>query len=138
MFPTIMMNIEKVLHNERLTLALTGLTPNEFTELLPTFEQVWRDVRQQDYRRNRKHRTRKPGGGRKGFLREMQDKLFFILFYYKCYPTYDVLTFLYGFDWGNGFRKQEQMTEILEKTLGKKMALPERRLKKVATLFPML
>ena len=137
MSPTIMMNIEKVLRSERLTLALTGLNPNEFTELLPTFDQVWRNVRQQDYRRNRKHRTRKPGGGRKGFLREMQDKLFFILFYYKCYPTYDVLTFLYGFDWGNGFRKQEQMTEILEKTLGKKMALPERRLKKVEEFFEM-
>lgn len=132
-----MINIDKVLNRRRLTLALTGLTPQEFIDLLPIFEQVWQDKQQQDYRKNRKQRTRKPGGGRKGFLREMQDKLFFILFYYKCYPTYDVLTFLYGFDRGNGFRRQEQMTEILEKTLGKKMVLPERRLKKVEEFFKM-
>lgn len=76
-FLAIMMNINKVLNNRRLTLALTGLTPQEFVDLLPTFEQVWKDKRQQDYKRNRKNRTRKPGGGRKGFLREMRDKLFF-------------------------------------------------------------
>jgi len=132
-----MMNIDNVLKKERLMLALTGLSPEEFRDLLPTFTQAWQDKQEQDYRKNRKHRTRKPGGGRKGFLREMQDKLFFILFYYKCYPTYDVLTFLYGFDRGNGFRRQEQLTEILEKTLGKKMALPERKLKKVEEFFKM-
>lgn len=132
-----MMNIDKILNNRRLTLALTGLTPQEFVNLLPMFEQVWRDKKQRDYRKNRKNRIRKPGGGRKGFLREIQDKLFFILFYYKCYPTYDVLSFLYGFNRANGFRRQEQLTKILEKTLGKKMLLPERRLKKVEEFFRM-
>ncbi len=130
-----MMNIDKVLKNKRLTLALTGLTPHEFLNLLPMFQQVFEDKRQSDYEKNRKQRERKPGGGRKGFLREMQDKLFFILFYYKCYPTYDVLTFLYGFNRANGFRRQIQLTEILEKTLGKKMVLPERRLRKVEEFF---
>ncbi len=134
---TIMMNINKILSNKRLTLALTGLTPQEFIALLPSFGQVWQDKKQQDYRKNRKQRVRKPGGGRKGFLREMQDKLFFILFYYKCYPTYDVLTFLYGFDRANGFRRQEQLTEILEKTLDRKMVLPERKIKKVEEFFKM-
>lgn len=132
-----MMNIDKVLHNRRLTLALTGLTPQEFIDLLPTFERVWQAVKQQDYSKNRKNRMRRPGGGRKGFLRGMHDKLFFILFYYKCYPTYDVLTFLYGFDRANGFRRQKQMTHILEKTLGRKMVLPERRLRKVEEFFTM-
>ena len=132
-----MMNINKVLSNKRLTLALIGLTPHEFVALLPLFERVWQDKRQYDYRKNRKNMVRKPGGGRKGFLREIQDKLFFILFYYKCYPTYDVLTFFYGFDRANGFRRQEQLTEILEKTLGKKMALPERRLRKIEEFFEM-
>lgn len=132
-----MMNIDKVLNSKRLTLALIGLTPQEFVDLLPAFKQVWQDKKQSDYRKNRKRRVRKPGGGRKGFLREMRDKLFFILFYYKCYPTYDVLTFFYGFDRANGFRRQEQLTEILEKTLGKKMALPERRLRKIEEFLEM-
>ena len=132
-----MINIDKVLNSKRLTLALIGLTPQEFIDLLPLFEKSWQDKKHCDYRKHRKQRTRKPGGGRKGFLREMQDKLFFILFYYKCYPTYDVLTLLYGFDRANGFRRQEQMTEILEKTLGKKMTLPERKLKKLEEFFEM-
>lgn len=132
-----MMNINKVLNNKRLTLALTGLTPQEFVALLPTFGQVWQNKKQQDYIINRKQRVRKPGGGRKGFLREMKDKLFFILFYYKCYPTYDVITLLYGFNRANGFRRQEQLTEILEKTLGKKLVLPERKLRKVEEFFRM-
>jgi len=132
-----MMNIDKVLNNKRLTLALVGLTPREFTDLLPMFEQVWQDKKQYDYRKHRKQRVRKPGGGRRGVLKEMRDKLFFILLYYKCYPTYDVLTFLYGFDRANGFRRQKQLTETLEKTLGKKMVLPERRLRKIEEFFEM-
>lgn len=134
---TIMINIDKILNNKRLTLAITGLTPKEFLDLLPVFDQVWQDKKQRDYTKNRKHRARKPGGGRKGFLRDMRDKLFFILFYYKCYPTYNVLTLLYGFDRANGFRRQEQLTKILEKTLGKKMTLPERRLRKLEEFFEM-
>lgn len=63
-----MMNIDKVLNSKRLTLALTGLTPQEFVDLLPVFKQVWQDKKQSDYRKNRKRRVRKPGGGRIGFL----------------------------------------------------------------------
>ncbi len=129
------MNINKILKNKRLTLALIGLTPQEFLNLLPSFAQTWQDLKQEDYQKNRKQRRRKPGGGRKGSLREMEDKLLFILFYYKCYPTYDMLSFLYGFDRANGFRRQEQITKVLEKTLGRKMVLPERKLEKVEEFF---
>lgn len=132
-----MLNIDKILKNKRLTLALTGLTPQEFFDLLHTFELVWRNKKQQDYRNNRKNRSRAPGGGRKGILKETQDKLFFILFYYKCYPTYDILTFLYGFNRSNGFRRQEQLTKILEKVLGKKMVLPKRQLRSKEEFFEM-
>lgn len=44
------------------------------------------------------------GGGRQVRLLSVQEKLFLILFYFKCYPTFNPL---------------------LEKTLGKKMVLPE-------------
>lgn len=132
-----MMNINKVLKNRRLTLALTGLTPEEFHSLLPLFTHVWRDVKLHYYYNHRKQRERKPGGGRKGYLREMQDKLFFILFYCKCYPTYDVASFLWGFDRANAQRRQRNLIEVLEKTLGKKMVLPKRKLKKVEEFFEM-
>jgi len=134
---TIMMNLNKILKNKRLTLALTGLSPQEFLDLLPIFAQTWIDKKQDDYQKNRKNRKRKPGGGRKGFLKEMQDKLLFILFYYKCYPTYDVLSFFYGFNRANAFRRQKQLTLILEATLNKKMVLPKRQLRNVEEFFKM-
>jgi Helix-turn-helix of DDE superfamily endonuclease len=35
--------------------------------------------------------VRKPGGGCKGKLPTMAEKLLFVLYYYKTYPTFDVL-----------------------------------------------
>lgn len=32
-----------------------------------------------------------PGGGRKGKLPSMRDKLLFLLYYLKVYPTFDVM-----------------------------------------------
>jgi len=34
-------------------------------------------------------------GGRKACLRHIQDKQFFILFYFKSYPTFDVAGLLF-------------------------------------------
>ncbi|RQH24821.1 transposase family protein [Okeania hirsuta] len=42
-----------------------------------------------------KPRVRALGGGRKARLLEAKDKLFFILFYFKCYPTFDVAGILF-------------------------------------------
>jgi hypothetical protein len=131
------MNINKVLKNKRLTLALTGLTPEEFTNLLSLFNRVWQESKLKDYQKYIKTRKRKPGGGRKGCLREMSDKLFFILFYHKCYPTYDLAGFLFNFDRSNAFHQKEHLAKLLEKTLGKKIALPKRRLKSIDQFFKM-
>lgn len=125
-----MLKIEKVLKQTRLCLALTGLNPAELVALLPAFTQSLNRKRQRDYHNN-PDRERKLGGGRKGFLPTAQDKLFFILFYYKCYPTYDVLAFFYGCNRSNAMRRQKYLSGILEATLGKKLALPKRQLKNV-------
>ena len=124
-----MTNIEKILKNERLTLALTGLNPKEFFSLLPLFTEIWRESKQ------RKKRKRKIGGGRLGFLKTIPEKLFFILFYYKCYPTYDVMSFFYGCNRANAFRRQRQLSGILEKTLGRKLVLPKRQMRSVEEFF---
>lgn len=125
-----MQKIERILQHKRLCLALTGLTPDEFARLLPTFTETLHRRKQKAYRDNPK-RQRKIGGGRKGFLPLASDKLFFILFYYKCYPTYDVLAFFYGCNRANACRRQFALSEILEATLGKKLVLPQRQFKKV-------
>nr|WP_293103687.1 transposase family protein [Okeania sp. SIO2F4] len=39
--------------------------------------------------------ARSVGGGRKARLRTNKDKLFYILFYFKCYPTFDLAGILF-------------------------------------------
>jgi hypothetical protein len=58
----------------------------------------------------------------------MESKLFFILFYFKCYPTFDVLSFLFDLERGRANRWVHRLQGILETALGKKMVLPERKL----------
>lgn len=76
-------------------------------------------------------RQRAPSGGRKATLRTEQDKLFYILFYCKCYPTFDLLSVLFGFnrscawDWIHG------LLPVLERALGYKQALPERKVRSI-------
>lgn len=129
-----MIKLEKVLQNRRLTLALTGLSPEEFNKLLPTFAETLQLKMKQ--RHNDKPDTqRKFGGGRKGFLPATAEKLLFILFYYKCYPTYDMLTLLYGCNRSNACRRQHYLSGILEATLGKKLTLPQRQLRSLEDFF---
>lgn len=126
-----MLNIERVLKQTRLCLAITGLTPREFDQLLPAFAEALKRKQQRDYHNN-PDRQRQLGGGRKGFVPTAQDKLCFILFYYKCYPTYDVLAFFYDCNRSNAMRRQKYFSGTLEATLGKKLVLPKRQLKSVA------
>ena len=128
-----MFNIERALANKRLMLAITGVTPQEFENLIPTFSQAWLEEKRKQHRKDAKER--KLGGGRIGFLKTIESKLFFILFYYKCYPTYDVLSFIYDCNRSNACRRQFQLSNIIEKTLGKKLTLPERRMSKLEDFF---
>ena len=129
-----MMNLEKLLKSDRLTKALTGLSPQEFTDLLVTFTERLLSKKRQSYYGN-PNRERKPGGGRKGRLKTVADKLFFILFYYKQYPTYDVLGFLYDCNRSNPCRRQQFLSTVLESALGKKLVLPKRQLRSVEDFF---
>jgi len=124
------MNVERMLKNERLMLALTGLNSKEFLDLLPIFAKVWREKKIEQHIINSTGK-RAIGGGRKGFLKTMPEKLLFILLYYKCYPTYDVLSLFYDCNRSNAFHRREELGIILESTLGKKLVLPERQMKNV-------
>lgn len=120
------MNINKLHKNARAMKALTGISLQEFNELVPAFE---REL--QHYALSKPNRQRKPGGGQKGHLKTAEDKLFFILFYLKTYPTFDVLAF-----WSNKSRNRAWEAamvylELLEKALGKKIVLPQRKINSV-------
>ena len=73
--------------------ALTGLSQAQFDHLLPVFSDSYQATQQRTYAKGVEAGTRRrqPGGGSKGKLPTMADKLQFVLYYYKTYPTFDVL-----------------------------------------------
>jgi hypothetical protein len=122
-----MLNINRALNNDRLLRALTGLNRKAFDELCLVFGKVYEESLQQAL----KPRKRARGGGRKARLESTQAKLFFILFYFKCYPTFDVLSIIFDLDRGRSNRWVHRLQEILETALGQRMVLPERKIESI-------
>lgn len=117
-----MLNIERVLKQDRLLRALTGLNRKAFEALLVAFSPLYEQARQTQ------PRQRAVGGGRKARLRGNQEKLFFILFYFKCYPTFDLAGIIFDLHRSQAHEWMHRLQPILEQTLGKQMVLPERKL----------
>jgi len=122
-----MLNLERALNQDRLLRALTGLNRKAFDALLPSFEQAYEASRIAA----KPQRQRAIGGGRKARLASSQAKLFYILFYFKCYPTFDLAGILFELDRSQTHEWMHQLQPVLEAALGKKMALPERKLHSV-------
>jgi len=123
------MNISLAFKNNRLLKSLTGLTILEFENLSPLFEQCLQEIS------SAKPRLRTIGGGRNGVVPQCSDKLFFILFYLKIYPTYDLAGFIFGADRSRPCRWVAQFLPILEKVLQRKCVLPKRQICSVEEFF---
>ena len=117
-----MLDIQRVLKQDRLVRALTGLNRKAFDQLLVAFSPVYEQSRQTQ------PRQRAVGGGRKARLLGTQEKLFFILFYFKCYPTFDLAGIIFDMHRSQAHDWMHRLQPILEETLGQKMVLPERKL----------
>jgi hypothetical protein len=120
-----MLNIERVLKQDRLRRALTGLNRKAFDELLVVFSPLYEQTRQTG------PRQRAVGGGRKARLLGTQAKLFFILFYFKCYPTFDLAGIIFDLHRSQAHQWMNRLQTFLEETWGKKMGLPERKLESI-------
>lgn len=120
------MNIKILARNPRAMHALTGLSYQEFTALVPKFKRILIEIS-----RSKPHRIRAVGGGRKGALKTSEDKLFFILFYLKTYPTFDVLGFFFGKPRGRSCEQIHLLVRVLKKALGREWVLPKRKIRSV-------
>lgn len=105
--------------------ALTGLNRKAFEDLKSAFAQVLATA--EVPRRSPLPRQRASGAGRKPTLETVEAKLFFILFYFKVYPTFDLAGFLFNLDRAQANRWMHRLQPLLEATLGEKMALPKRK-----------
>jgi hypothetical protein len=122
-----MININRILKDNRLLRATTGLNRKAFDNLLKDFTQVYLEELNQEH----PNRIRKQGGGRKGRLKTIESKLFYILFYFKCYPTFDLAAVLFDFDRSQAHRWVHRLQAILEKVLGEKQVLPLRKIQSI-------
>jgi hypothetical protein len=78
-----MLTYDHLKDRSREFLAATGLTHEEFARLLPAFTAAYAALYPPDQTRLGKPRQRRVGGGAKGGLPQMTDKLLFILVYQK-------------------------------------------------------
>ncbi len=121
------MNIATALKSDRVCKALTGLRICEFRALADSFQRNVLNAKATQ----RPNRKRKIGGGRRGAIPHIEEKLFTALIYLKCYPTYDLLGFLIGLDRTRAWRWIQYLFPILQTTLGHELVLPKRQIRSV-------
>lgn len=121
-----MLKLERIKQDERLLRALTGLNLKALEELKPAFAEAFSEAPVP--RRSKTPRQREAGAGRKPRLERVEDKLIYVLFYFKCYPTFDLAGLLFDLNRSQANRWLHRLQPVLEAALGKKMALPKRKL----------
>ena len=119
------MNIDMAFKNDGVLKSLTGVSKQEFDGLLPEFERVLTEQFE------KKNRQRAIGGGRKGVLKTLKHKLFFILFFLKIYPTCALAGFIFDADGSKPCVWYNFYIGILEEVLKRKIALPKRKIRSV-------
>ena len=120
------MDMARVFRKPKLLRTLTTLDPGEFERLLLAFEAAWRTQRGERTHEGQA-RQRKLGGGFKGTLSTARAKLFFVLFYFKCYPLQEVMAVLFGLSQGQVSHWVGVLTPLVNEALGRELLLPARR-----------
>lgn len=95
---------------------LVGMSVEEFDKLKPSFEQAYEEA----------NAGKTSHAGRKATLRTIEDKLFFILFYFRHYPIQEVLAFQFGFSQGQANHWIHRLSPVLKAALGSEGCLPAR------------
>jgi Helix-turn-helix of DDE superfamily endonuclease len=107
------------IRDDRQMKALTGLSQDQFDRLLPFFSAIYETTQQKAYEAGGDSgtRRRKPGGGSKGKLPTMAEKLQFVLSYYKTYPPCDVLGTQFAMARSKAHENLHKLSPILYDTL---------------------
>jgi hypothetical protein len=116
------------IRDDRQMRALTGLSLEQFAQLTLEFEKEYQAYQKQRYIEGlaKGTRQRRLGGGRKGKLPRIVDKLFFTLVYFKTYPTFDVLGTQFGMGRSKANENLHKLAPILMNTLVRLEVMPPR------------
>ena len=121
-----MLKYDALKRNRRKFIALTGLTLNEFKLLLPAFERAYNRVYQSEKTPAGQLRKRQLGGGRKGSLTSIEQKLLFVLVYQKTYPLQVLQGEVFALSQSQANRWIHRLLPVLKKALDNLHVLPER------------
>ena len=113
--------------------SLTGLRVSEFEALLPSFGDAWTAFVRETF--ERASRKRAIGAGRKAHLKTLEDKLLFILMYFRLYPIQEVQGFLFGMSQAQANQWIHRLTGVLNRALGYEQQLPEREPAKLESIL---
>lgn len=133
------MSFEELQDKPRVLQSLTSINVQEFATLLVSFKAAWETFVQETFQRE--GRKRAYGGGRTAHLRSLEDKLLFILVYFRLYPTQEVQGFLFGMSQAQANEWIHRLSGVLNQALGHEKHLPEREpanLKAVLDVCPSL
>lgn len=120
-----MFNLEYLLKHPELFQYAIGVRFDQFNDILPKFSTALRSA--ETKKAHSFARFREIGGGRKATLKYDFDKLFFILLYYKVYPTFRFAQTLFEFDKRNIQLWVRFLAPVLFHTLGYELSLPIRK-----------
>ena len=123
-----MLDYEKLKKDPKRFLLLTGLTRREFEALLPQFENAYRQLYPTNSKRTQagRKRRRRVGGGRRGKLSNMTERLLFVLVYQKAYPLQAIQAELFEMDQSSASRWIQRLLPALRTALAAMGLLPER------------
>lgn len=127
------MNYLYLLKHQELFKDAIGISYAQFNKILPKFSSA---LRKAEYKKAwEKERQRDIGGGRKSNLTTDKQKLFFILFYYKVYPTYRLAQIFFELDKKNCRYWRIFLEKVLFIALGYELCLPEIKVKGLSQLL---
>ncbi len=90
--------MEPEIRDDRQMRALTGVSTEKLAVLEAAFAKAYAEEKEKIYQKQVQEgkRQRKPGAGQKGKLPTIREKLIFVLYYLKVYPTFDVFGAQFG------------------------------------------
>lgn len=114
-------------------LAATSLTLGEFQQLLPAFQEAYAQRYPYELTRAGQPRQRRVGGGAKGVLQRVEDKLLFILVYQKTHPLQTMQALQFALSQPQANYWIHHLLPLLQQALTRLGMRPERDARRVAT-----
>lgn len=121
------MNYQYLSKHPELFPAVLGINHQQFESILPKFSFALREAEHK--KAYEKERLRAPGGGRKSTFKTDRQKLFFIFFYYKVYPTFRLAQMIFELDKKNCLYWKSFLEAVFFSALGYQLSLPKIKVK---------